>query len=415
MLLAATVILALAGTVDLSNRTEVRARDAQGAVPNPSFDLVDIPTAHLALRERTWDTGLNYSALAILPDAQTQLLPQVVQFGDVGIHWHDRRVRLGLAEYVGYGEQNSAVLLAAPAAPATPATPGIPPPPTAPPSVQALASPSTIIFGNSRSVLTSQVLLSRLWSASTSLEYSLAGGLDAASRQTLPFLHGPSGDATLLYSLTRLDGLETRAAAQRSDSTVGLCSPVIQGIALGDTCNPTSETAQLSEAWRRRITRTANTSLGGGASFVHLRLRDGDPFTNRVYPVIQASFTSTFARPRLNEEARSSLRIDAQVAPLVDIRTGIIDERAQGVLAFKHPIGESTLSAALTGARSITSPFIRPVAALGGLIELEHRLDRYVSIGGGIRYAWQEQAGIGAFAGGMAFAQVTFRAPQGRF
>jgi len=334
MLPAVTVLLAIAGTVDLSSRTEARARDAQGAVPNPSLDLVEIPTAHLALRERTWDTGLNYSALAVLPDVQTQLLPQIVQFGDVGVHWHDRRVRLGLAEYVGYGEQNSAVLLATPTGPVTPVTPGVPTPPTAAPGVQAL-TPSAIIFGNSRTVLTSRVQLSRLWSASTSLEYSLAGGLDAASRQTLPFLHGPSGEASVLYALSRIDGLETRVAAQRSESTVGLCSPIIQGVFLGETCNPTAETAQLTEAWRRRLTRTAQTSLGVGGSYVHLRLRDEDPFVNRLYPVVQASFTTTFVRPRLNEEARSSLRIDAQMAPLVDVRTGIIDQRAQALVAFK--------------------------------------------------------------------------------
>ena len=138
MLLAATVLLAAAGTVDLSNRTEVRARDAQGQVPNPSLDLVDLPTARFALRDHTWDTTLDYSALAVLPDVQTTLQPQVVQFGDVGFHWHARHVRIGVVEYASYGEQNSAVLLGAAAAPAATPTPGVPTPPTAPHSHRGL-------------------------------------------------------------------------------------------------------------------------------------------------------------------------------------------------------------------------------------------------------------------------------------
>ena len=37
-------------------------------------------------------------------------------------------------------------------------------------------------------------------------------------------------------------------------------------------------------------------------------------------------------------------------------------------------------------------------------------LSTSVAFGGGIRYAWQEQAAVGTFSGEMVFAQITLRA-----
>jgi hypothetical protein len=52
---------------------------------------------------------------------------------------------------------------------------------------------------------------------------------------------------------------------------------------------------------------------------------------------------------------------------------------------------------------------------LQGFFEVENRLSRYVSVGGGVRYASQRQGTLGVLSGGFAFGQITVHAPQTRF
>ncbi len=416
MLHAAVVVYAdYVGTVDVSNRTEVRARHTEGATPDPSFDLVDTPTARVGLRDHQYDYTLGYTAVTVAPDIQTQVAPQLFQYGDVGAAWHDRRVRVGVTETVTYGVQNPGLLLTLPAAPAAnapaPTGPTPPPPTTAPPGAQALAAPTTLYSGSSTTALVARLTVTRRWTATSSLAYAMGGGLDTSSRAALPFVRGPRADALASYSMTRLDVLDSRVAAQRGTATAGACNPVIAGVTAADTCSPIAESAQLSESWRRQVTRSTQAWIGGGASALRIRLRPGDAYVGRVYPVGLAGFLHEHEVNGI----RTVVRFDAQLAPLFDTRTGILDERATGTLSLTLPYRRFTFLAALAGTHSIASPFVRPIRVVQGTVEADYHVSRLLTVGAGGRYAWQDSLGGTAFVSGMAFAQATFHAPQIKF
>jgi hypothetical protein len=141
-----------AGTLDVSNRSEVRVRDTESSpptTPNPSLDLADTITARIGLKSRQWTYTLGYSIAGTLPDVEqpSALAPLVLQSADTGLTWSGRRASLGVAEYVSYGFTNTATTGAAPAV-----TGGTAP---APPGVTTLATPATLQFVASRDTASS--------------------------------------------------------------------------------------------------------------------------------------------------------------------------------------------------------------------------------------------------------------------
>jgi hypothetical protein len=407
MHLAAAYVLAqtaYAGTADLSNRTEVRGRDAQGVV---GVDLVDVPSARVDVTNRRWDYRLDYSVVAMLPDVELGISPQLMQLGDLGISWRNRRVRIGLTEYATYGEQNSSYLLGGPSA-------SVVPPPTVTPvggGTQLLAQPATLLYGSSRTVLDSALVFSRRWSGTASIEYDVQGGLDGPSRAYLPFVSGPRADATATYALTRIDRLETRASALESSATSSPCSPVAVGVKPGSECQPSAQEGLVTETWRHRLSETWDSALGGGASYLRLRVTDVQPYSQFVYPVGAASIQ----RATGIVENRNIIRLEVLVAPVLDVRSGLLDERGQATFDLSQQFGKTTVSGVVAAARSIESPFVQPATVFSTSLETDVRVSTVVSVNGGIRYAWQEQGNLGAFSGAFVFAGVTLRAPQIRF
>jgi hypothetical protein len=407
MLFAAAYVLAdtaYAGTANLSNRVEVRGRDTSGVI---GVDLADTPTARVAVTNRRWEYLFDYSASAVLPDLELGVSPQLIQFGDLGVSWRDRRVRIGLTEYASFGEQNSGYLFGGVPAAAVPPT-------TVTPvggGTQLLAAPVTLLYGSSRTVLASQFVLSRRWSGIASVEYSLQGGLDVASRAYLPFVSGPRADASATYALTQTDSLQTRAAALESTATNSPCSPVVLDVPAGSTCDPSVVEGMLTESWLHRLSRTWTSTLGGGAAYLRIRLRDGQPYDEWVYPVGSASIE----RVTGPVEDRNVIRLEALVAPVLDVRTGLLDERGQATFDVSQQYGKTKVSGRLAATRSIESPLMQPATGFGASLETEVLVSKSVSVGGGIRYAWQDQVGLGTLSGGFVSAFVTVRAPELRF
>jgi hypothetical protein len=459
MLLGAVLLADVAGTVDLSNRTEFRLREqatslaaplpAVSALPagtpyttvnaaagtaatpvtvgNPGYDLVDIPTLRIDMKEHEWESILDYSPFIILPDLELGFqTPQVLNSADLGVFWHDRRVRLGLVEYGQYGEENSLYLGAS----------GTTPPPAGGSTVQLLATPSTINYGSSRTDLTTRVIFSRRWLGTSVLEYFAQGGLDSASRAVLPIVSGPRAEAVGAFKGTRLDTFETKwtglvsmtsgaiataaptattttttpittAAAPVSTCVTGLITP----LPVGAECSPEALSMGLTETWRRQLSRHSEGWLGAGPGIVFARLGPEFAYSNAVYPTAAAGFQYRSSV----EQVRTVLRLDAQLAPLVDVRTGIIDNRAQATLSLTLPLRDVTMIGALSGTRSIDSLYTEPVTSVQGNFEIEYRIERWFGFGGGVRYAWQEQPTVGTFSTGLLFVQATFRSPTLRF
>ncbi|HEX8790757.1 MAG TPA: hypothetical protein VF765_07380 [Polyangiaceae bacterium] len=413
MPIAAIVLAAhdFAATFDASNRTEVRGRETQGAPPpNPGLDIVDAPALALHAKNGIWDLGLGYAALALLPDVEVGVTPQLTQTADASVEWQERRVRMRLGETGLFGDQNSAYLLGGgpPTPSATPSTPTVTP---AGGGVQALTPPATLLYGSSRTSLAAQYALSRRWSASATIDYSITGGLDAPSRAFLPVVRSPRGEGAIQYSLTRLDGLGTRLSALRADTSSGPCSVALTTLPPNSTCSPIVEEVQLEEAWTHRLTRTSDVSFGGGATFVHEQSRAIDPFVDVLYPVARATFTDSEG----TTDSALQLRFEALLAPVLDIRTGILDERVQANATAAVPIRRVTIDGGLGATRSIASQFLQPLTTVQAFVEAEYALSKTVGVGGGVRFAWQNQEGAGSFTGEMLSGHLTVRLPTARF
>lgn len=395
---------AYAGTTELSNRVEARGRDTAGSV---GVDLVDVPRAHIDVTNRRWEYLFDYVANAVLPDLELGVSPQLLQIADVGVAWRSRRIRVGVTEYATYGEQNSAYLLggvptaAAPAPTLTPVGGG----------TQLLAQPVTLQYGSSRTVLASQFRISRHWSGTASTEYDIGGGLDATSRASLPLVKGPRADATADYRLTEIDTLQTRASALASTSTTAPCSPAALDVPAGSNCDPSAEEGIVTETWQHRLSRAWTSALGAGASYMRARLRDPQPYEQFVYPVGSASLE----RATGPLQSRNVIRLEAVVNPVLDFRTGLLDERGQASLAVSQRYGKTLVLGTVAGAHSIESPLMQPATFFTTSLEIDERLSQAVSVGGGIWYAWQEQGGLGTFSGGYVFAFLTVRLPEIRF
>jgi len=407
MPLAAAYVLAdtaYAGTAELSDRVEVRVRDTSGAV---GVDLVDLPAARIDITNRRWEYLLDYRVNAMLPDLQLGVSPQLLQMGDLGVSWRDRRIRVGITEYASYGQQNSAYLLVGTPAAAAPA-------PTVTPvggGPQLLAQPQTLLYGSSRTVLASQFVLSRRWSGTASIEYSMQGGLDASSRAYLPFVMGPRADASATYALTPIDNLQTRASALESSATSALCSPAALDVPAGSECDPSAAEGIVTGTWQHHLSRTWTSALAAGAAYVRVRLRDAQAYGQYVYPV----GTASIERATGPEEKRSVIHAEALVAPVLDVRSGLLDERGQVTLAVSQYLGKTTVLGRVAAAHSIDSPLMQPATVFLASMETDVRVSTVVSVAGGVVFNWQEQRSVGTFSGGYVFAAVIFRAPEIRF
>lgn len=430
MITNVVMVAEYAATADLSDHQEVRGRvtGSSGQSAALGLDFLNAPSARLRIYDRRWDATLGYSPSITVPDVQLGVTAQVSHNGVAAVSWRERRVLLTLTESGSYGQQNSAFLTT----PATQAagtaagagTGAAPPTPTpvggaaaggtvAPGAVQLLPAPTTLLLGSSRTTFGAQLRVAHRWQASTALSYALSGGLDAASRVTLPLQKGPRAEASVEYAASHVDALVTAASATKLDFSTGAC-PVAPGAAAppaGVLCSPEDELVQATESWRRRLTRSSNVSVGVGGSLVRSRLQPSDPTRTFAYPVGEVSYeyaTSIETHP-------TRIRVDGIVAPVVDVRSGATDYRAQGAVTITLPIRRTTFRGVFAATRSVYTIQVEAASLVRADGEVEYRVSPLLSVGGGLRYAWQQQGVGGAFSTGIAFLQATVRAPLLRF
>jgi hypothetical protein len=407
----------IAATLDLSDRTEVRARSLQqggtvsGSGPGLSPLGVDVATlGDLRLRatDRRWDYSVAYSVSLIAPDIELGLTPQVLQLASVSATWHDRFVRIGVREDATYGLENSAYLVPT-QLPAQTTTPGAPPP-----SLQAAPAPQTITLGSSRTTLTSGLMFDRRTRASASVEYVLSGGLDTASQAQLPFQTGPRASADFTYAVSRSDTVITAVTAQQSDFSVSACPPPagpaasisLGGFSASTTCQLSDRIGQVTEGYRHKLSRSAGVSASAGAAVAAVRLHPQDTFGNSFYPIGEASFTDVLTR------AGDTVTLFARYWPAVDIRTGLVLSSLQVESTLQEHITRLLALRFATGvAQSI--PTDQPAAAtiLHGDVGVEYQADRsrWLALSLGERMYWQNQNGLGSFLSAFGYVAVTVR------
>lgn len=398
-------------TLDVAERTEVRARTTQVVQSTPgtsaapatlAFDLFAQPRAALNVRDRVWHFTLSYSPAFTAPDllGESPSL-QLFHMASAGVSWHERRVRLSLFEDASYGALNSAYL------PTTPTSQA--PQPVA--STPLLTAPQTLQLGSSNTTFVATTNLTRRAIASADAGYSLAGGVDASSRAALPLLFGPRAGASLSYAVSRTDRWITAATGQHLDSTIALCPPPVTGVVQPQMpvtpaaldCQPESDIVQGSESWSHRFSRSTTMVVGAGVSAAESRLTHHDPYQKSVFPTGTFSFARRFGNYGLD-----SVSLDVGLYPVVDPRFGTVSEWVQGQLSSVWRLN-NRVTLRFGGGGVQTLPASDPLATtmIHGELEASYRVDRHVLLSLGESGAWQDQLPYSAFFSTFGYFAVT--------
>ena len=435
MLHAPVVLIAdYAGTLQVGDTSELRLRysppaNGAGTPTGPAtagstpfgMDVYTQPQLRLRLLTHGgWEFLLGDAVTLTWEDVELGPCSTCLFYYDTGnasIGWRNRTVSINLSEDASGG------LFTALAGPLPQAV--TPPgqmmtstqgPPTATVTQQALPN-TTIKTGSTHTALTMQAQLNRQASMSLGVSYLLSGGLDAVSRETLPLQYGPRADASFTYSLTRRDQLVTMAYVMGSQFGVTQCFNPVTGLgetdAMGNPleCEPDAWIEQISEGIRHAIGRQTELSLDAGVSAVENRLTNGAAYDNRPFPNAHAALSHRFG-PR----GTSSVLVEANLLPVVDWRSGLVQERLQGQLSLLDEVAPRvTLHVAANG--STTVPTDAPLAAqlVGGLAEVTYKKSRTLLLTAGLRGWWQDQSPTGAFSSFLLYLDVTVLAPALRF
>jgi hypothetical protein len=415
-----TVVVAAdyAGTLVLSDRTDVRARATfqgaaapgaqavvgQGNGATFAFDLVNTPQAAGQITDRRWTLRLDYQPSFTLPDLEMGFTPQVYNTGVAGIAWQNREVRLSLTESASFGQVNSGYLF----------QPGVTGQPSTgmgmgtgmgmaaggtQQSTQLAASPQNITFVMSNTVLRGDYRFGNRNSAYASASYLVSGGLNTA---LLPEQYGPRFELGFTHIASRRDQFVTLGSAQAAIFTEQPCVSSTD-VVLNELCNPQVDLLQLTEGVRHSFDLETNLEIDGGASLVRSRQKDADPFSTTVYPAGLVALTHSYrGRDQL------TLRIDASYQPVIDARSGFTNDRLQADLSLGDSLNR-VVRLVVTARGAQTIPTDAPLAAslVGGEVDLDILLSKVVRLSLGDATQWQEQQPYGAFFSTYGFFAVT--------
>jgi hypothetical protein len=418
-----------AGTLEVAERTEARARATQQpSTPGSAslvggVDLFAQPQLRAHVDDRRWELTLGYMPSLTLSDLEANVSPLILHTGSAGVRWHDRSVRVTLSEDATYGTFNSANLVA-PTAPTTPAQ--LSNAPTAAPAgpaaaIQPTPAPTTITLLATRTALSTSAQTDRRTLLSAGIAYLDTGGADASSRPLLPENYGPRADASLSYSVSRRDQLVTSAFGQAATFTGVTCTTTgavavnpLPGTAATpgvapSTCAAEDEFAHLDEAVNHAIARTAMFSFGLGASVARSRA-NGDVSRTVLYPSGAISFR--YGSP---QRMGFVLGLTGTLEPFIDPQRGTLSNRAQANVTLGQPFSRViTLHLSAGGAEPIPAD---PLAAtiLFGDISLAVLADQAVALDVGARGMWQKGDLLGEFFSVFGYVAVTLTAPKLRF
>lgn len=389
------------------------------------LDLSTAVTVRLTLRARLWTFVLAYSPSLTASDVEIGVQPAFLNSGNASIVWRDRWVRFVLSEAGSYGQASTTVPYQAGAASAQGATtPGgtassVPPgagsmPATAPglsgPALLA-GAPRTIDVGSSSTTASLFVPASRETGVSLSLGYTLAGGLTASARTVLPLQSGPFGSASVSSAPSRRDSLTTTVSGQDSQTSVP-CTGTTQLL----LCSQEAAIGQLLETYRRRLSRTASISLGGGIAASLIETPQVDEIV--LQPVFNLVLSDTFGA-----HSADTVAISSGLAPQVDLFTGYPSYLFQATGRFTNRWSSKVtvgLSAAAIKSVDLIVRDPAPLTILSGGLDLKWHVDRHVDVVFSLQEFGQRQITPGTqttatFSSTIGSVSVTGRAPTQRF
>jgi hypothetical protein len=374
-------LAALRGTVEISNRVQVAARDGVAAA-GPTLDVETSPDVKLGVRSRRWELTADYAPrftgtlLGVAPQSY------VLQQSRLGARFQGVRASIELYQDAGYGRLSLLALLADPGA-----MPGTP-------RLAALPKAEIIDYAWSRTGLVSRLAASRRWGFTLAADSSLSGGVGESARAAMPFQTALHGGISAEYAASRKDHLITSLDASRALFSSGWDDTLIE--------------SKLS--WRHDLRRDTTATLAGGIGWASSYTDVSRVARASAVPIAEAKLTH---RPRASS---IDLGLTVRLAPIFDGLSGRIDERVESLAAVTWtPARALAIQGQLGVARSIPWSEGEALSLGFGGVTITYRVNDILQLDTGARSAWAGGRGVDTPAQWMAFAGATLRIPTLRF
>jgi hypothetical protein len=287
--------------------------------------------------------------------------------------------------------------------------------------------------------------------------YTISGGTDFASQQTVPLVSQPRIDAALEHQIARRDFLVTEAEATAATSSIRACDPTNGGpaplVPNPDTtapnkfvvdphpfaCAPAEQWVALREIWRHRVTRRIMLEAGAGAMIASVSYNrsetsgfdtDGNsykgtplvPFNVFPYPVARVMLAYSLQNPdpdrpllhrALTDPPKPSIYAYARVGPVVDTHYGFFDPRFDVGIAGLYALDAHYTMQAHVGFLRSLPPTLLNATFFGGDVQLTRHIDTYrFELGGGLRGAYQRDIFSGEFYVFSAYIVLLWHEPR---
>ncbi len=383
VLAALVTLAALRGTLEASSRLQLRVRDG-AALAGPALDAELDPAVRLDVRARRWQLAFDYAPRFTRNLLGADPQPSIFQQGGFSARFQDRRASLSLQEDAGHGSSSFTALAADPGAVSGPLY-----------NLSALPRTDTIAYAWSRTGLLGRLVVQRRWALTLSLEYTLNGGTDARSRESIPFQTGLRGAIGAEHALSRRDQLTSSADAFRSYFSSGWEDTLVQG----------------TVAWRRAWGRTLVSTVTGGVGFSTSRDSVTGESRDEAHPVAAVSVAYT---PRASA---IDVGLSVRLSPVIDRLSGQVDERLESVASVAwRPSRALSVEGQLGAARSVLWDREDAVALVYQGLLVSFRANDLLKLEGGARGAWTRvRRDDMASLQWVTFVGVTFTAPTLRF
>lgn len=376
------VPLLAAVTLSLSDSSDANLRSVP-ETGSTSLDVGTTPSVGLAITSRRSTIDIGYQPSFAWIDVTRERDFAVQHSAGIGYTWGTRRLKLNLTLGGSYGRVSylSAVAAAAPAA-MQPADVGpdagdapSPAQPEQMPEMQA-ATPqllpriSVLEIASAGIGLNASYMISRRWSASLGIGFSLGGGI-GDSEDYLPFRYGPYAGAAAAYQVTKFDTLSTTLNGSLD------ILPEQRG---------RFYTITLLETWTHAFNQLASSSLGAGATYVQARASAGAERERAVNAAGLASFTQGF---KLDGGALLGVTASAALSTTYNPVLGDVAQSLSGGVDSSWTRKRLTLSVGVQSSRSL--PFDDPAAfsSYGAGAGANYQLTDLVSLRAGAYWSRQ--------------------------
>jgi hypothetical protein len=387
-MIPALLLAADLSTLHLSATSEARLRATEDQPL--AYDWTVGASANLESRGHIWQFELTYAPFFQVEDLELPKPDAIFyQTGLASAVWHDRHLRLALTETGSEGTRNSTDFVVQQSLPGTAQ------------AYSNLTAPATIWYAQSLTTLSGEYVPTPRWRFVVQASYSLYGGLDEAARRYIAFQYGPLGSAVATYRVTPVDGIFAQANGSQSTSLVGPCQVPTNPPEL--TCEPDNFIASAIVGWQHTFSAASEGAIGAGAGVSRARLEQDVPHDTTYYP--EATITYQYQIARTHD--RTSLRVDGSLGPIVDLRSGTVDDRAQMTGTLVWSVDPVTLSEVFGVARSLGSAEELPSSLLFGTSRVDLRVGRNATLSASIGYLWQDQDGLGVSSSFLASVGAT--------